>query len=130
MALQSGIIAGLVSSFRLHNLVLPALAAVTVAAVPTTGFVSIAPNRLLSGRPIGLVAATDMRFSLAIGFCAVILLLASIAPPARALRRRRVDRGVSARVPPCHSGPLRARSSRHARRAALAPCPPPGGRAE
>jgi osmoprotectant transport system permease protein len=87
MALQSGIIAGLVSSFRLHNLVLPALAAVTVAAVPTTGFVSIAPNRLLSGRPIGLVAATDMRFSLAIGFCAVILLLASLAPPARALHR-------------------------------------------
>ena len=86
MALQSGI-AGLVSSFQLHNFVLPTLVAVALAAVLTTGFVSVAPNRLLSGRPIGLLAAADMRLSAAIAITAVVLLLTSLAPPARALQR-------------------------------------------
>jgi len=74
MALQSGIIAGLVPTFRLHNLVLPALAAVTVAAVLTTGFVSVAPNRLLSGRPVGMLAAADIRLGAAIVVGAALLL--------------------------------------------------------
>jgi osmoprotectant transport system permease protein len=87
MALQSGIISARVSSFQLDNLVLPVLLAMAGLSVITTGFVSVAPNRLLSGRPIGLFAATDMRFSLAIGFCAGILLLASTTPPTRALQR-------------------------------------------
>ncbi|MGC2412682.1 MAG: ABC transporter permease, partial [Stellaceae bacterium] len=56
-------------------------------SVLTTGFVSVAPNRLLSGRPIGLFAATDLRFSLAIATTGAILLLTSAAPPARALQR-------------------------------------------
>jgi len=87
MALQSGIPAGLVPSFRLHNLVLPTLMAAGVAAVLTTGFVTSAPNRLLSGRPIGLFAAADLRLGAAIGVIAAFLLLTSLVPPARALQR-------------------------------------------
>src|SRR5712691_3057969 len=67
MALQSGTGAGAVPSFRLHNLVLPTLMAAGIAAVLTTGFVTSAPNRLLSGRPIGLFAAADLRLGAAIG---------------------------------------------------------------
>ncbi len=73
--------------FRLHNLVLPTLLGVGAVAVVTTGFVTSAPNRLLSGRPIGLFAAVDMRLGAAIGLIAVVLLLTSLAPPARALQR-------------------------------------------
>ena len=44
---------------RLHNLVLPALFAAAAVAVLTTGFVTSAPNRLVSGRPVGLFAALE-----------------------------------------------------------------------
>jgi len=74
-------------SFRLHNLVLPTLLAAGVAAVLTTGFVTSAPNRLMSGRPIGLFAAADLRLGAAIGVIAAFLLLTSLVPPARALQR-------------------------------------------
>src|SRR5712691_3262947 len=87
MALQSGIEAGLVPSFRLHNFVLPTLFTAGLAAVLTTGFVTSAPNRLLSGRPIGLFAAADLRLGAAIGGVAAILLLTALVPPARALQR-------------------------------------------
>jgi osmoprotectant transport system permease protein len=87
MALQSGIEGGLVRSFRLHNLVLPTLSAAGVAAVLTTGFVTSAPNRLLSGRPIGLFAAADLRLGAAIGAIAALLLLTALVPPARTLQR-------------------------------------------
>src|SRR5437870_13738099 len=87
MALQSGIEAGRVSAFRLHNLVLPTLMAAGVAAVLTTGVVTSAPNRLLSGRPIGLFAATDLRLGAAIGAVAAFLLLTALVPPARRLQR-------------------------------------------
>ena len=83
---MTGICAGQLPRFQLHNLVLPVLFAVGVAAVLTTGFVSVAPNRLLSGRPIGLFAAADMRLGAAIAITAVFLLLTSFAPP-RALQR-------------------------------------------
>ena len=84
---MTGICAGQLPRFQLHNLVLPVLFAIAVAAVLTTGFVSVAPNRLLSGRPIGLFAAVDMRLGAAIAITAVFLLLTSLAPPARALQR-------------------------------------------
>ena len=87
MALQSGIEAGRVSAFRLHNFVLPTLMAAGIAAVLTTGFVTSAPNRLLSGRPIGLFAAADLRLGAAIGAVAAFLLLSALVPPARALQR-------------------------------------------
>src|SRR5579863_8676728 len=87
MALQSGIVVGPVPAFRLHNLVLPTLFGVAAAASLGTGFVSSAPNRLLSGRPIGLFAAADLRLCIAIAAVATALLLTSVAPPARALQR-------------------------------------------
>jgi osmoprotectant transport system permease protein len=87
MAFQSADRAGLVPSFRLHNRVLPTLFAAGLAAVLTTGFVSVAPNRLLSGRPIGLFTAADWRLGAAICVIATVLVLTSFAPPARALQR-------------------------------------------
>jgi osmoprotectant transport system permease protein len=87
MALQSGIAAGLVPSLRFHNLVLPTLLAAGVVAVLTTGFVTSAPNRLLSGRAIGLFAAADLRIGGAIGVVAALLLLTALGPPARVLQR-------------------------------------------
>jgi osmoprotectant transport system permease protein len=87
MTLQSGTPAGLAPSFRVHNLVLPTLAAAAVAAVLGTGFLSVAPNRLLSGRPIRLFAAADLRLGAATATIAVVLLLTSLAPPTRAMQR-------------------------------------------
>ena len=88
MAPQSGIVAGLVSSFRPQDPVLPVLFAVGALAVLTGGFVGDAPNRLLSGRPVGLFAAVDMRLGAAIAVGAALLLATSMtpAPPGRALR--------------------------------------------
>jgi osmoprotectant transport system permease protein len=87
MALQSGIVAGLFPPFRLHNTVLPTLAVLGVAAALSTGFVTVAPNRLLSGRPIGLFAATDGLLGAAIGVIAAFLLLTALAPPLRVVQR-------------------------------------------
>jgi osmoprotectant transport system permease protein len=63
------------------------LLVVAVAADLTTGFVTLAPNRLLSGRPIGLFAATDMRLGAAIAGVGLAMLLTAFAPPVRALQR-------------------------------------------
>jgi osmoprotectant transport system permease protein len=87
MALQSGIAAGPVPAIRVHNFVLPTLFGAAAAAVLTTGFVTSAPNRLLSGHPIGLFALADLRLGTAIATVAAALLLTSCAPPARALQR-------------------------------------------
>src|SRR5271170_1122384 len=78
---------GLLRRVAPRNDVVPTLFAVAVAAVLGTGFVTSAPNRLLSGRPIGLFGAADPRLGAAIGIVAVLLLLASVAPPSRALQR-------------------------------------------
>jgi osmoprotectant transport system permease protein len=72
--------------FRLNNIVLPTLAAAGVTAALGTGFVTVAPNRLLTGRPIGLFAAADGRLGAAIGVIAVLLLLTALARPHRALQ--------------------------------------------
>src|SRR6266481_8577384 len=53
-------------------------------AAPTRG--DLAPNRLLSGRPVGLFAAADLRLGAAIGAVAAFLLLSALVPPARALQ--------------------------------------------
>jgi osmoprotectant transport system permease protein len=88
MAPRSGSVTGLVPSLRPQNPVLPVLLGVGALAVLTVGFVSIAPNRLLSGRPVGLFAAVDMRLCAAIIVAAAILVATSMtpAPPGRALR--------------------------------------------
>ncbi len=71
----------------IHNRVLPLLFAVGAAAVAGGGFVAVAPNRLLSGEPIGLFAAADRRLSLAIVVLGVALLAIPLAPPSRTLYR-------------------------------------------
>ncbi len=72
---------------RLQNRVLPVLLGAALAAVLGTGFVTLAPNRLVSGRPIGLLAATDPRLDAAIGALGLALLAIAAAPPRRALCR-------------------------------------------
>jgi osmoprotectant transport system permease protein len=72
---------------RLHNRVAPLLVAAAAAAVLCTGFVTIAANRLLSGRAIGLFAAADGRLSAAIVGLGLLLLVLAAARPSRALQR-------------------------------------------
>jgi len=73
--------------FRLHNRVLPVLFGAAAVAALTTGFVTVAPNRLVSGHPVGLFVAADWRFSAAIIVIAGAILAGAAMPPARALRR-------------------------------------------
>src|SRR5436853_6296147 len=51
---------------HLHNFVVPVLFGVAVLAASITGFVTVAPNRLVSGNPIGLFTAAAARFSVGI----------------------------------------------------------------
>jgi osmoprotectant transport system permease protein len=71
----------------IRNRVLPVLFAAAAAAVAGSGFVAVAPNRLLSGRPVGLFAASDRALSVAIVALGVALLATALAPPRRALYR-------------------------------------------
>ena len=56
------------------------------AAVAATGFVTLAPNRLVSGRPIGLLAATDARIAGGIIVVGVALLAVSLMSARRGLQ--------------------------------------------
>src|SRR4051794_10921691 len=70
---------------RLHNNVLALLIVVAALAVGTTGFVAVAPNRLVSGRSVTLWLAADPRLSAAIALFGAALLGTAFAPPRRAL---------------------------------------------
>jgi osmoprotectant transport system permease protein len=70
-----------ITRFAPQNLAVPVLFAIGFVAVLTAGFVSVAPNRLLSGRPIGLFAAADLRMCAAVVVSASLLLATSVAPP-------------------------------------------------
>ena len=70
---------------RLHNRVLPVLVLATAAAVAGTGFVAIAPNRLVSGRPLMLWAAGSPTLAGIIAVLGALILAAAFAPPRRAL---------------------------------------------
>lgn len=72
---------------RLHNRVLPVLFAAGAAAVLGSGFVTLAPNRLVSGRPVGLLAAADGRLGVSITVLGLVLLAVAFARPGRALCR-------------------------------------------
>ncbi|HLY44105.1 MAG TPA: ABC transporter permease [Stellaceae bacterium] len=72
---------------RLHNRVLPTLVGAAALATLGCGFVTLAPNRLVSGRPIGLFAVADSRFGWAIAGLGALLLIAAFAPPSRLLHR-------------------------------------------
>jgi osmoprotectant transport system permease protein len=71
----------------IRNRVLPLLFAVGGGAIAGSGFVAIAPNRLLSGEPVRLFAAADRWLSATIMVFAVALLATALAPPYRALYR-------------------------------------------
>jgi osmoprotectant transport system permease protein len=81
---ESGSI-GAAAALRLHNRVLPVLFLAGAAAALGTGFVTLAPNRLLSGRGIGLFTAADPRLAAAIAVLGLTLLAAAFAPPQRGL---------------------------------------------
>jgi osmoprotectant transport system permease protein len=68
-------------SIRLHNRVLPVLIAASGAAVLGTGFLSLAPNRLLSGQPVALWAAAEPSLVAVIALCGAALLAAAFLPP-------------------------------------------------
>ena len=70
-------------ALRLHNRVLPVLIAAAAVAVLGTGFLSLAPNRLLSGSPVALWAAADAKLLALIGLCGALLLAVSFLPPRR-----------------------------------------------
>jgi len=71
----------------IHNRVLPLLFAAAALAVASGGFVAMAPNRLLSGKPVGLFAACDWRISFAIAALGIVLLATAFVPPNRTLHR-------------------------------------------
>jgi len=74
-------------ALALHNRVLPALFLAAVAAVLGSGFVTLAPNRLVSGRAIGLFAATGTPLSGMIAGLGVLLLATAVMRPRPALSR-------------------------------------------
>ena len=70
---------------RLHNRVLPVLVLAAAAAVAGTGFVAIAPNRLVSGRPVMLWAVGSPILVGAIAALGALILATSFMPARRAL---------------------------------------------
>src|SRR5438067_3985642 len=72
-----------IPALRLHNRVLPVLIAAGAAAVLGTGFLNLAPNRLLSGAPVKLWTAADATLVALIGLCGALLLVVSLLPPRR-----------------------------------------------
>jgi osmoprotectant transport system permease protein len=66
------------------NPVLVSLVLVAVVAEICTGFVSVAPNRLVSGKPVMLWAATGGMPTTVLAAAAMVLLALGFAPPRRA----------------------------------------------
>jgi len=81
--IETGAFSGVVG-LRLHNRVLPVLFLAGVAAVLATGFVTLAPNRLLSGLPVGLFAA-DPALAAVVALLGFALLLIAFLPPRRTI---------------------------------------------
>ncbi len=72
-------------TISVSNQVLLVLAIVAAVAALTSGFVVLAPNRLVSGRAIELWAAFGASPTIAIAAIGALLLAASLLPPTRAL---------------------------------------------
>src|SRR5205807_2137264 len=81
-------------TIRLHNHVLPVLIIAAGAAVVSTGFVAVAPNRLVSGRPVLLWAAADGRLTATIAVLGALLAAAAMIPSRPTLHR--ASAGVAA----------------------------------
>jgi osmoprotectant transport system permease protein len=69
-----------------RNQVLLVLVIIAAIAALTSGFVVLAPNRLVSGRPIALWTAAGGGSTIAFAVLGALLLAASLSPPAKALR--------------------------------------------
>jgi osmoprotectant transport system permease protein len=74
-------------AIRLHNHVLPVLVVVAAVAVAILGFVTVAPNRLVSGRAVALWLAADPGLSVAVALLGAVLLAAACVSPRRAVHR-------------------------------------------
>jgi osmoprotectant transport system permease protein len=70
---------------RVHNRVLAVLVLIALAAALGTAFVSLAPNRLMSGTGVSVWEAAGRPLSAALAACGAALLAASLAPPRRGL---------------------------------------------
>jgi osmoprotectant transport system permease protein len=75
------------SRLRLHNRVVAVLFVVAAVGAVRGSFLSLAPNRLVSGRPVGLFAAGNGGFAAAIVVLWLILLAGAFVPPKRWLYR-------------------------------------------
>jgi osmoprotectant transport system permease protein len=73
--------AAVIPRFRVHDQVLLVLLLVAAAAVLSSGFVTLAPNRLVSGMPAALWTAAGPGFSGGLAFLSGLLLLLSLSPP-------------------------------------------------
>jgi osmoprotectant transport system permease protein len=69
----------------IHNQVLLVLVIVAVVAVTLLGFVGVAPNRLVSGRPIPIWVATSALITVGITVLGMALAAACFIPPSRLL---------------------------------------------
>jgi osmoprotectant transport system permease protein len=69
----------------IRNHVLLVLVIVAAVAAMTLGFAALAPNRLVSGRPIALWTAAGSTPTITIAVLGTLLLAASLSPPTRAL---------------------------------------------
>ncbi len=69
----------------IRNQVLLVLVTIAAGAVIVSGFVVLAPNRLVSGRPIALWSAVGGTSTMAFAVLGALLLGASLLPPTRAL---------------------------------------------
>jgi osmoprotectant transport system permease protein len=74
-------------AIRLYNHVLPVLVVVAAVAVAILGFVTVAPNRLVSGRAVALWLAADPGLSVAVALLGAVLLAAACVSPRRAVHR-------------------------------------------
>jgi osmoprotectant transport system permease protein len=72
-------------AIRLYNHVLPVLVVVAAVAVAILGFVTVAPNRLVSGRAVALWLAADPGLSVAVALLGAVLLAAACVSPRRAV---------------------------------------------
>ncbi len=74
-------------AFRIgiYNQVLFVLMTAAILAVLTSGFVAVAPNRLVSGTPVALWRAADRSSTAAIAVTGVLLLGVALTPPNRVL---------------------------------------------
>jgi len=71
-------------AIRLYNHVVPVLISAAVIAATACGFISVAPNRLVSGEPVALWLAADPRVTAALAVLGAALLTTAFATSNRA----------------------------------------------